>query len=1080
MVGFNAMLSRQDDVMKRIQDLQAGQDRIRVDIRKLSDSLNEFDGVISRGRSRAVTRNLSSRFVGTDSFAAHGETDLMEDRPWIGRSVSSEELLLSGSPRSFRQSASGITSEALASCLCPKQCCGVNTRPAFRQLCVEAQGVVPFTASLGKTAEDLEALAASLTVGASPTGQRCPSARCYWLRPIHPDSMVRLFLDMAVILVLIFDSVSVPYQISFNPDVTASFWLIGNLMTLLVWSLDLCAGFFTGYYDMGGVVMNVRKITKRYLSSFFIIDLLTVGTDWLSMTFNLLIISGSTLVDGNGNNTTFLKLFRVLKLNRMIRLVGALQSGKFGQLHDRLISWSWQLGVDRQLQFGVSVMYLTFAVLWLNHIGCCFWNAIYDEGVRKWEGQAKIFGEDPATDTESHRSDMWQYCLGFYWSMTSMASGSSIMNPTNMTELVFTISYVLFGLLVGSSLISSLAAMLLDLQMNSKEKRDSIRRLRQYLYQQGLEVGLSLAVEKEVVSRISQEKRLGANEVECLALLSAAMRSSLNYAIYCKPLRQHSFLGACDVLDRSGVFTRELCEYAVCHATVRPGHPVFTHGEHCDGPFYIVLGELEYLCKAREPDVVVQSKRASKGESKEQHVTVKTGQWLCEMAIWLEWKCRGSLEACVPSEYFQLKADVLLQNLSQSQDLAFMARAYGEALCNAVETEESEPLTDLPLKEELHQSAVLSMPPQGRRGMSVAAVRLLESEQGRHRLTFGRSPPIPKLIEQVEQGKCDLVIVHGQVVRVVSVVVLRLERHVLGPDGKIVRQLLAQLGKSLVADDAKCQLPGGKVRAGELPGDALARLLGGQLCGLRGAGLRQEELAKVDGVIELTESAESGADELRVSSLADLIVSSVVQIEQERGKQSEVRTVTGIDRFAGQIELDRPLKHPYAARSRVTKASGSRSSSEYGVETKYIRSIFCCGLDERGQSLAAPGEWVRPLVRCARSHVFSHTVSFGGPRSPLGEAPQDPTADYEAFLLVPRQAEKSAGASAECAADDGIPCAWVHERDFAMLSSTQAGAEMVKTWVSELVLSAAKEEDSTDREPPPLPALSPRSTVIST
>jgi hypothetical protein len=1076
--GFNAVLSRQHDLKKVIQDLQAGQDRIREEVRKVYHSLHEFGGAVSG--SRAMSQSFSHGHLGTNSLAHDGDTDVVEDPSWHRRSVGSS-VDLSRTPSGAVEQASDrdwYPSEAFMSYPCQKEYCGVHIRPAFRKLSAEAHDVMRFAATLGKTRVDFDMPTGSPTLGASPAGPLCHPVICGWARPIHPESTVRLWLDMATMLVLVFDSVSVPYQVSFNPDVTTGFWLIVNLVTLLVWTLDFGLGFFTGYYDQGGVVMDIRKIARRYLGSFFFIDLLTVGTDWVSMTFNLLIISGSALVQGNGNTTTFLKLFRVLKLNRMIRLMGALQSGKFGQMHDRIISWSWQLGVDRQLQFAMNVMYLTFAILWLNHIGCCFWNAMYDQGITNWEQQQHPPGSK--ITRENHDPEVWQYFLGFYWSMTAMASGASIMHPTSLTELVFTIGYVLFGLLVGSSLISSLAAMLLDLQMSSKERRDSVRRLRQYLYQQGLDTGLSLAVEKEVVSRISQEKRLGANEVECLTFLSATMRSSLNYAIYCKPLKQHSFLGACDVLDRAGMFTRDLCEYGIEHNTVRPGSSAFAHGEQCDGPYYIVLGELEYLSRARESDVAVPSKGTPRSESKEQPVMVESGQWLCELAIWLDWKCRGTLEACVPCEFFQVKADVLLQSLAQSEDLAFMARAYGEALCNAVETEESQPQTDMPLREELHQSVVLSMPPQGRRGMSAAAMKLLESEKdkGLGRLPFGRSPPNTKLIEQVEQGKCDLVIFKGQVLRVVSVVVVRLEREVVTPDGKIVRQLLAQLGKSKAAEDAKCQLPGGKVRAGELPGDALARILGGQLFGLQHAGLRQEELLKVDGVIELVERVESGANELRVSSLADLIVSSLIQIEQERGKQSEIRTVVGIDRFSGSIELDKPLKYNYSARSRITKSTGSKSSGEYGVETKYIRSIFCGKLDERGESLEASGEAVRPLVRSSRRPSVHSLIDI--PTSPSGNhfaAIQDPTEGYEAFLLMPRKAEKSSGGGAKRANDDGIPCAWVDEHDFAMLSTTQAGGEMVKKWVSELVLPAAEEDDNTARESYTLPAFSTSSPL---
>merc|ERR1712113_193315 len=72
---------------------------------------------------------------------------------------------------------------------------------------------------------------------------------------------------------------------------------------------------------------------------------------------------------------------------------------------------------------------------------------------------------------------------------------------------------------------------------------------------------------------------------------------------------------------------------------------------------------------------------------------------------------------------------------------------------------------------------------------------------------------------EVGDGKCDLVMDSGsRVLRVVSVVVFQLERY----DQKV----LVQIGKYTGTDvTPACALPGTKVRAGELPRDALQRLL---------------------------------------------------------------------------------------------------------------------------------------------------------------------------------------------------------------------------------------------------------------
>jgi len=84
--------------------------------------------------------------------------------------------------------------------------------------------------------------------------------------------------------------------------------------TQIFWNVDIVATFFVGYYNHGKLVMDPHKIAKRYLSSWFVFDLMVVTLDWV-----LFII-------GQGSESTagifrLGRSFRSLRFMRIFKLV---------------------------------------------------------------------------------------------------------------------------------------------------------------------------------------------------------------------------------------------------------------------------------------------------------------------------------------------------------------------------------------------------------------------------------------------------------------------------------------------------------------------------------------------------------------------------------------------------------------------------------------------------------------------------------------------------------------------------------------------------------------------------------------
>merc|ERR1719326_2611528 len=90
---------------------------------------------------------------------------------------------------------------------------------------------------------------------------------------------------------MLWDVVTVPLG-AFDPAdnivLIAMDWL-----TLVFWTIDIAATFFTGFLQGNRVVMDRRQVFVKYVTTMFFVDLSIVGLDWF---FTALKVSGSDAI----------------------------------------------------------------------------------------------------------------------------------------------------------------------------------------------------------------------------------------------------------------------------------------------------------------------------------------------------------------------------------------------------------------------------------------------------------------------------------------------------------------------------------------------------------------------------------------------------------------------------------------------------------------------------------------------------------------------------------------------------------------------------------------------------------------
>lgn len=612
---------------------------------------------------------------------------------------------------------------------------------------------------------------------------------------LHPDSSRRVFFDITMLVVLTYDSVMIPYELAWT--VPFEGWVIVfTWVTFLFWLSDLMLGFVTGFRQNGKLVMDFKRIYRKYVTTYFFPNLLLVGADFLGIMVETTAARGAA-----GETAMLVKSARIIKLNRMLRLAAMFRTGQIAQLYDRVLASMRKRGIAEHMDILVKSTKLVILIIWVNHLGGCMWHLIGTTAREQW--YTTNFVAD---------SDSLEYLLAFYWSTSAMIAGESVMVPTGAYELLCSICFVLFGFIFSSVLISSLATTLINFQMANKEQQDKLNTLRQFLYQHQVDSTLCVPIEKQVLARMSNVKRLCQKDVGALSLLSPMMRTELLHAIYGRSVLSLQFNAVCAEVEPT--FVKNVCFHVLVHEAHEPGDRIFRPGMEAVGAFYVYWGSLEYLKAAGLTSGASFSEQAIAVKPE----AVQKGRWVSEISLWSCWKHRGWMDATAPCELLTMPSDSFIEVLQSHPELAVMGQDYSAALVQASSRKlEEELLSDINLTT-AHEAVLLSMQQLPRRLMSMAAISALDAAHGRQ-ARYSHDTVISELRREVEEQQCDVVLYPGErFVRLVGQVVLRLSHQ----DSCVLTQLGRWDGTSATPD---CALPHTQIRVGEPPREALDRLV---------------------------------------------------------------------------------------------------------------------------------------------------------------------------------------------------------------------------------------------------------------
>lgn len=566
-------------------------------------------------------------------------------------------------------------------------------------------------------------------------------------RAWSPLSLSRLFYEGIGLMMLWLDAFATPFALAWSmPEV--GIWMFWGWIVRLFWTGDVFLCFITGYWkSTSEVELRLSFVVRQYLRSSFILDFLIVLWDWASV---------------------FAPEYRVMRLGRAARLVRLIrQTHRLSKMaHVAKVALKLKKGTVLLIDMGAAML----VIAWLTHIFCCLW---YSIGLDVEGSDTGITWLTAGSDLNLEDNDMYAYFTALHWSLTQMTPGSMEVTPKNSMERVYNVVVLFLGLVLCTSLISTITAMMTQYRIGLEAAHKNFRMLESYLDQVGVSSGLSRAIKVQVVARLGDAKNLKANEVSYLGLVSTSLREALWCHVCTSHFETHPFWSAWARTDPTSLLS--FCNAAIDSCPFIQGDIVFDEQHEAKQMYIVASGELAYLPGPMAVEGLLCWT--------EDDLRLRKGMWCVELALWVKWNHAGTMHAAYTS-------DLLRVNMSRWQAdspttclgvavLADYAKAYVKHLNHNLEgrsdlphaTNCGELMSDI--SHDLRLKMAQPILDHFAHGHANDAARMINPLMN---LRLKRPKNLPELQNEVHSGKCDISITDRELVRSVFVVAMKIYR----------------------------------------------------------------------------------------------------------------------------------------------------------------------------------------------------------------------------------------------------------------------------------------------------------------
>ncbi len=388
---------------------------------------------------------------------------------------------------------------------------------------------------------------------------------------INPNAPWKLKWDLLIGAFILYSVTTVPFLISFDITIrfpSAMFFI--DVIVDLCFGIDMILTFRTSYISGSGQLEpSVTRITKRYLSGSFFIDLLsTFPIDRVAK-----LASGSNPPPAARSS----KVLRIVRLTKLLKLARMMRLSKKKNDDDEDVNVFLHPSV-------VSLLKMTGGLAFTAHLLGCAWHYITimpsDERRVTWvktNGVADF--------------DVWdRYLASVYWAFTTITTvGYGDINVSNTSERIFAVISILLGTAVFGYMVGNVTQVMENFSQRDAKYHERLEGLKEYLKSRNLPISTSQRIKKNF--KHMYHRKTVFEEADIVSAMPASATRDLIYVEYAKEIAMF------DLLTRAHPDFVVIVAPAMKPFFAERGEFIFYEGELGTAVYFLATGSLQLLAR---------------------------------------------------------------------------------------------------------------------------------------------------------------------------------------------------------------------------------------------------------------------------------------------------------------------------------------------------------------------------------------------------------------------------------------------------------------------------------------------------
>nr|XP_057928990.1 potassium/sodium hyperpolarization-activated cyclic nucleotide-gated channel 1 [Doryrhamphus excisus] len=284
---------------------------------------------------------------------------------------------------------------------------------------------------------------------------------------IHPYSDFRFYWDFTMLMFMVGNLIIIPVGITFFKDETTTPWIIFNVVSDTFFLIDLVLNFRTGivFEDNTEIILDPKKIKKKYLQSWFVVDFVSsIPVDYIF------------LIVEKGIDSEMYKTARALRIVRFTKILSLLRLLRLSRLIRYIHQWEEIFHMTYDLASAVMRIFNLIAMMLL----LCHWDGCLQFLVPMLQD----FPSDCWVSLNKMVNDTWSelYSFALFKAMSHMLCiGYGRQAPESMSDIWLTMLSMIVGATCYAMFIGHATALIQSLDSSRRQYQEKYKQVEQYM-----------------------------------------------------------------------------------------------------------------------------------------------------------------------------------------------------------------------------------------------------------------------------------------------------------------------------------------------------------------------------------------------------------------------------------------------------------------------------------------------------------------------------------------------------------------------------------------------------------------------